>query len=163
MTGKAERLYPINSHGSYDFYAGVTADKTQVLMGLFCPDLVAFFFDPEGDLIKVETRPLPFFQHVPPPYDIYDGRIQLLLDDWMSDLGIQPTTIRVKRFFSQELCIGIEDYPGHFQEILSDSEASKEEKDDIVHSMTLWDQDLQFVLLWGNDYWLDESGYVVSS
>jgi hypothetical protein len=29
--------------------------------------------------------------------------------------------------------------------------------------MELWDEDGQFVLLWGNDYWLDGSGRVVSS
>ena len=30
-------------------------------------------------------------------------------------------------------------------------------------SMRLWDADGQFVLNWGNDYWLDATGEVVSS
>jgi hypothetical protein len=59
--------------------------------------------------------------------------------------------------------IGIEDYPWHFHEILTDSTSDDEERADIRESMELWEKEGQFVLLWGNDYWLDESGAVISS
>jgi hypothetical protein len=54
-------------------------------------------------------------------------------------------------------------YPDHFNEILGDPEASDDEKANIRDSMRLWDDAEQFVLIWGNDYWLDGTGKVVSS
>jgi hypothetical protein len=163
MTSRRERRYPIQSHESYFFYAGVTPDDQQVLMGLCCPNLVAFYFDAEGNLLKVAERPVAFFQGVVPPYDIYDKRIAPLLKAWRKEIGVRPVTISVKKFFSSEHDIGIEDYPSHFEEILSDPKTTKDERRDVQNSITLWDEDGQFVLLWGNDYWLDSSGEVVSS
>jgi hypothetical protein len=163
MVGNEERRYRIQSHEGYGFYAGVTPEGKQVLMGLACPNLIAFTFDAEGNLLEVDQRPLRFFQGVTPPYDIYDKRILPHLDAWKMEMRFEPTTIEVKKFFSTERYIGIEDYPSHFNEILNDPGESDEEKRDVRDSMKLWDQDGQFVLLWGNDYWLDESGKVVSS
>ena len=78
-------------------------------------------------------------------------------------MGLRPATIKVRKFFARKPYVGIEDYPAHFGEILSDPEAAEEEKDDVRDPMGLWDQDGQFVLQWGNDYWLDDAGEVVSS
>jgi hypothetical protein len=157
-----ERRYAIRPDEGY-FSAGVTADGQQVLMGLCCPNLVAFRFDRDGKLVGTEQRPVPFFRGVTPPYDIYDERLRPMLQAWKAEMGFRPDTIRVQRFYSDEHGIGIEDYPSHFHEVLADPTADAEEKADIRESMELWDQDEQFVLLWGNDYWLDGSGRVVSS
>lgn len=158
-----------------DFDAGMTGDGRQVLMGLDCPDLVAIFFDAAGDLIRHEARHLEFLQRsglivdgepiegAVGYYDIDDERILHRIVAWQEELQFRSTTIRVKRFFLDELGIGIEDYPSHFGEILVDPGASDEEKRDLRDSMRLWDADGQFVLHWGNDYWLDDSGEVTSS
>jgi hypothetical protein len=132
-------------------------------MGLFCPNLVAFYFDRDGELLRSEQWPVPFFRDVTPPYDIYDERIQPMIETWKAEVRFRPATIRVRKLFSDEHYIGIEDYPSHFHEILSDPAADEEEKADVRGSMGLWEKDGQFVLLWGNDYWLDGSGRVVSS
>jgi hypothetical protein len=158
-----ERRYAIQSHDGYFFYAGVTPNHEQVLMGLFCPNLVAFHFDLDGNLLRMNQRPVFFFQDETPPYHIYDERIPPLIEAWKTEIGLRFTTIRVKKFFSQEPYIGIEDYPDHFDEILSDADADDAEKADVRESMELWDKDGQFVLQWGNDYWLNASGRVVSS
>ena len=163
MAKRHERRYAIKSHETYFFYAGVTPDKQQVLMGLACPNLVAFRFDKEGNLLRTEQRPVPFFQGVKPPYDIYDERIPPLMEAWKMDMRFRPAKIKVKKFFSEEHYIGIEDYPSHFHEILIDPAVDDDDKADGRNSMKLWDKDGQFVLQWGNDYWLDESGEVVSS
>ncbi len=55
------RLYPIRPGQGY-FDAGMTGDGRQVLMGLYCPDLVAIFFDASGDLISHEARHLEFMR-----------------------------------------------------------------------------------------------------
>lgn len=157
-----QRLYAIRPDEGY-FFAGVTPNGEQVLMGCFCPNLVVFRFDPEGNLLRSEQRPIPFFQGVTPPYDIYDERIQPMIDAWKAEMRFRPATIRVRKFWSDEHCIGIEDYPSHFHEILADPDEDEEEKADVRESMELWDKDGQFVLQWGNDYWLDRTGRVVSS
>jgi hypothetical protein len=128
------RRYAIKPDEGYFFYAGVTPDKKQVLMGLYPPDLVAFSFDKEGNLLRVDQRPLAS-QGVPPPYKIYKDRIPQLIEAWKKEVGFRPATIRVRKFFSAEHGIGIEDYPSHFHEILADPETSDEEKADVRDSI----------------------------
>ena len=132
-------------------------------MGLLCPNLVAFHFDCEGTLLRVEEREVSFFYGVMPPYKICDERIPPLIDAWKAEHGFRPSTIRVKQFFSVKHGAGIEEYPTHFTEILEDPASDDVEKADIRASMESWDEDGNFVLYWGNDYWLNESGEVVSS
>lgn len=157
-----ERRYAIRPNDAYGFHTGFTPNNEQVLMGLSCPKLVAFHFDLEGKLLRSSCRPVPFFQGVTPPYRIYDVRLPPLIEAWQKDMGLRLATIKVKKFFSHEYYIGIEDYPSHFQDVLSDP-SSDDEKADVLESMETWGKDGQFVLQWGNDYWLDESGGVVSS
>ena len=162
MLERHDRRYAIRPDEGY-FSAGVIADGQQVLIGLYCPNLVAFRFDRDGKLVGSEQRAVPFFRSATPPYDIHDERLRPMLDGWKAEKGFRPETIRVQRFYSDDYGIGIEDYPSHFHEVLDDPAADAEEKADIRVSMELWDRDGQFVLLWGNDYWLDGSGRVVSS
>jgi len=157
-----ERRYAIRPDEGY-FSAGVMADGQQVLMGLFCPNLVAFRFDGDGSLLGSEQRPVPFFRNVTPPYNIYDDRIQPMIEEWQAEMGFRPATIRVRKFWSVEHYIGIEDYPSDFHEVLSDPDADDEEKAEMRESIRLWDKAGQFVVQWGNDYWLDGTGRVVSS
>ena len=162
MVEAHRRLYDIKPDESY-FSAGITGDGKQVLMGLCCPNLVSFRFDREGNLLGSEQRPVSFFRGVTPPYDIYDVRLRPMIEAWKAEIKFLPATIRVRKFYSYEYGIGIEEYPSHFHEILADPDANEREKADIRESIELWDKDGQFVLLWGNDYWLDGSGCVVSS
>jgi hypothetical protein len=158
-----ERRYPIQSHDAYSFYTGFSLSNEQVLVGVYCPTLVALWFDVDGSLLRTSHLPIPFFQRATPPYDIYDDRLPPLIEAWKQDMELRPATIKVKKFFAEQWHIGIEDYPAHFEEVLSDPAADEDEKADMRDSMELWDKDGQFVLLWGNDYWLNDSGEVVSS
>ena len=59
-TGRSEdedRLFAIQGH-SDNFYAGVTPDGCQVLMSVNGPNIVAYFFSPDGVLLGQEKRPL---------------------------------------------------------------------------------------------------------
>jgi hypothetical protein len=49
-TSNTERIFPI---ASYDYFTGVTKNGQQVLMGLLCPELVAFFFSKDGTLVRL--------------------------------------------------------------------------------------------------------------
>jgi hypothetical protein len=168
-------VYPIQSHEYYDFQAGMTGDGRSVLMGLLCPYLVAISFDAQGNLREVQRRFLEFLQASGMlvdrepidgqvrSYNIYDERIPERLAGWQREIGFSPSTIRVKRFFVPDLGVGVQDCPAHFAEILADPDETEEEKDSIRESLREWETDGQFVLLWGNDYWLDSRGEVTSS
>jgi hypothetical protein len=151
-----ERLYSIRHDQGY-FDAGMTADGRRVLMGLYCPYLVAIFFDSSGNLLGHEVRRLEFLQRssvivdgepiegMVGVYNIYDERIPPRIVAWQDEMGFRPATIRVKQFF------------------LDDPEASDAEKDGVRESMRRWDAEGMFILYWGNDYWLDGTGEVESS
>ncbi|MFO0964158.1 MAG: hypothetical protein U0793_01040 [Gemmataceae bacterium] len=70
----ATRLFPIQGYGD-EFSTGVCADGRQVVMGLLCPHLVAYFFDRKGKLLGDEHRPWnkPAPRMGPDgPYNIYE-------------------------------------------------------------------------------------------
>lgn len=175
MERDADYVYLIQSADAYFFWAGTTRDSRQVLMGLACPSLVAFFFDLQGHLVDVQKRNLEFlrpsgvyvdgelFPGLVRTYNIYDERIPVRLKEWRQEIGFQEQLIRVKRFDDVETGIRICDYPDHFAEILLAPEASLEEKAEVLDSMAEWEQEGEFVLIWGNDYWLSRDGEVTSS
>ena len=163
MEKTTNRLYSIQSLEGYGFYTGLTPKSEQVLMGLFCQNLIALRFDVDGSLLGVEQRQIPFFQGVAPPYNICGDQLQPLIDEWKKEMPLTDAAIKVKKFMLGNHDVFIEDYPSHFHEILSDPDVSDEEKADIFESIKIWDEDGQFVLQWGNDFWLDETGEVVSS
>lgn len=157
------RLFPINSHPEYGFHAGTTADGRQVLMGLLCPNLVAHLFDGDGRFLGIQTRPLDFLTpSAAGIYNIYDKRIPGCIEVWRGELGLTPGVIRV-RSFSAESGVAIDEHPDHLDELLDDPDASDDEKEEARESLRRWEEDREFVLYWGNDYWLDDKGEVTSS
>lgn len=170
-----DRTYPIQSHDAYGFHAGMTADHRQVLIGVTCPYLVAFFFDVEGNFACGQRRKLEFLQPsgvwvdgeliegMVRRYDTHDERILQCLREWQEEIGFNPGVIRVKQFFVQDLVLGIDDYPSHFDDILEDPDEEEAEQEEARESIREWAATGQFVLYWGHDYWIDAQGQVTSS
>ena len=167
MVGDANRLYRIRSAETYGFFAGTAAGGRQVLMGLHCPYLVAIFFDADGSMAEVQKRHLEFLQlrggGAIPTHDIFDERIPVRLEAWQQEMGFAPGVIRVWEFVVPELGIALQDRPEHFAETLDDPAASADDKERTRKAIQEWDAQGFFVLLWGNDYWLDSTGEVDSS
>jgi hypothetical protein len=170
------RLYPIWGEGEHCIFTGLTRDNQQVVMGLSWPDFVAIFFSMDGDLEKVEKRRPTFLEPDDRGWNVFDPRLMEEILAWQKDLGLRPALVRVKKFFvldevgSKEDSpwdrsgIGIEDYPPHFQDFVADPDAEDEEGRRFMRRcMEDWERDEQFVLWWGNDYWLDKTGKIVSS
>ncbi len=86
-----------------------------------------------------------------------------MIEEWKNEIGLIPVTIKVKKFWLAKHLLGIEEYPSHFQEALSAPTIDVAEKTEIINSIELWKEQNQFVLWWGNDYWLDQTGSVISS
>ena len=165
-------LYSIQPEQRHLLDAGVTADGTQVLIGLYCPDLVAIFFAGDGSLQEVRKRPLPF-----DAVSIFDERISTQLGEWKKELTFRPRVISVKRFFVLEKTIPtpenawhrdgigiVEISPPHFHAMLANPDIyTTEDLEFVQKQIPEWWASGQFVLWWGNDYWLDNTGEIVSS
>lgn len=162
MDRDESHLYRILPDQEY-FHVGTLGDGRQVLMGLLCPDLVAITFDRAGNLLGFDTHPLEFLHPQSGIYNIYDERIGPREEAWHRELEFRPATIEVKRFSIDELGVGIDDYPEHFAEVLDEPDQDEDWKAQIRKDKERWEADGQFVLYWGNDYWLDHTGEVVSS
>ena len=161
MNPAPERVYQINSSGYW--HTGHTSDGNQILFGLYCPDLVAYVFNAAGDLVETQKRPLDFLLESSPPYNIYNPRIELRQEAWKQQLGVRSGLIRVHKFLDNCRGIGIEDYPEYFDLATEPSNISDGMKSEIEESRRTWEKEGNFVLRWGNDYWLDRNGEIESS
>ena len=164
----AGRQFYTLRHDQGYFQAGVTADGRQVLMD----DLLAVFFDADGNLLGYEFRPQPFEPERDPrsgnPLPTAEDRaaVKTLMEAWQREIGFYPQPIRVRRFSVPENGIGIDDRPDHFEEFLKAPELEEPDEDErreMFESIREWDECGNFVLYWGNDLWLDGDGVVESS
>jgi len=165
------RLFPIQNDAC-DFFTGVCADGRQVVMGLLCPQLVAFFFDPQGNLLGREERPWSAeaaeLAGTPPPYRIYAEGFQALItaqrQEWQTEIGCREATIRIKEFLDDEYSVGIEILPDHYQNLDTSSEDyDAEELQELVEEREEWLAAGNFVWWWAKDYYMSREGEVEST
>lgn len=159
------RRYPIRGYDE-DFVTGITRSGSQVLMGLLCPHVVAYFFSPEGAL---ERRELRLWRHPAPrmapdgPYRLSDPAFRSALaqqiQEWHEELGWRPGAISVQPFFDDDAFVGIEDLPEHLQELDESADASAE----LLAERADWLARGSFVLYWAKDYFMSRDGAVEST
>ncbi len=160
------RAYQLNGYED-DFYTGLTDDGRQALMGLLCPNLVVYFFSPEGVLLGHEVRP---WRHPAPGssgqgYHIYDSEFQHSLaeqfSEWSREIGLKSGGIQVQRFFDEEECVGIEDLPEHYENL--DLWEDPDERQLVEQERREWLTQGQFVFWWAKDYYMAADGEVDST
>ena len=165
------RLFPIQNHG-YDFFTGVCADGRQVVMGLLCPELVAFFFGAEGNYLGREERPWSAaagkLAGRKPPYSIFGDRFRALickqLKEWQDELEFHAATIRVKEFLDDKHSVGIELLPSHYRDLETGTWfPNEEERQQFIKSRDHWVERGSFVWWWAKDYYMSEDGEVEST
>jgi hypothetical protein len=150
---ESPRLYPLQADAGY-FDAGVTRDGRQALMAAFYPMTFAIFFASDGRFLEYVERP-----------NETNAPDEAELKRWQAELGFQPQTIRVEKFVIDDVGLGIEDLPGHYEELLDDPESEPDETERAQRFQEIrnWIDEGCFVLYWGNDLWLDGTGEVTSS
>jgi hypothetical protein len=170
-----DRLYKIQNHGE-DFFTGVCADGRQVVMGLKCPHVAAYFFDAKGHFLGSErqlwihpaprmTMP-PELAHIPTimepgtgPYQIYDSKfvaaIKTQIEQWQKALGWTTATIKVLEFFDATHYVGIHRMPDYLDGKYRDRETESLRQE--------WLSKGQFVWWWSKDYEMDADGEVEST
>ena len=85
-------------------------------------------------------------------------------DHWKDKIGLTEATISVRRFSLARYGIGITALPSGMQQAVdAPGDLDEEELKMILEDAAGWLKDGQFVLNWGNDYYLSKDGEVVSS
>jgi hypothetical protein len=153
------RLFPLRGDEGY-FHTGTTPDGRQVVAGLLCPFVAAYFFRPDGSFESVEKRPVAFFADKDPPYRIFAPEVEAEEAQWLADFRLKPGPIGLQAFFDSKEWIGIELLPEHLKDP-DDGEEPYEEG--WLEDCRAWDESGRFVFWWGNDYFIGPDGEVESS
>jgi hypothetical protein len=160
-------LFPIRTAPERYFYAGHLPHGRQALVARSVyGEMVAAIFDSGGDLLEVIRRELPS----PPVVVEADTIREVDEDDFRrylhQELGFSPGLIHIKEFCVQPEGLAVYHLPQSYQEFLRDPTASIFDDNDREAYPSLierWLDQGQFVLEWGNDFWLDSTGKVVAS
>lgn len=138
-------------------------------MGLLCPNLVAFFFDEQGNLNQKESRlweyPATRRDGI---YQIYDDAFRAALAQqksrWKTEVGFQPGVIHIKQFYDEAHTVGIEILPEHYQDLeTSDEFEDEEERQGWMQDRDAWLERGEFVWWWAKDYYMNAAGEVDST
>ena len=162
-------LYPLQTYAD-EFETGFCADGRQVVMGLLCPYLVAFFFDSQGVLLGKEKH----LWEYPAPvhaksgvYEIYDDAFVALMEEqitaFQEKIGFRAGTIHIKRFIYEEESVGIQPMPDEMVDFEEASYLDERQKEDIRQSRDYWLETGNFVWWWAKDYYIDSEGEVEST
>jgi hypothetical protein len=164
------RLFRIRNEGD-SFFTGVCADSRQGIMGLLCPEVVAVFFDAEGNYLGCEAR--PWSKEAGdiagnPPHNIFGVYFQALIaeqmEEWQTELRFRKATIRVKEFWVKGRPVGIEELPSHLRDIETAAWiANEEERQGLRESRDRWLAEGNFVFWWAKDFFMSRKGEVEST
>jgi hypothetical protein len=162
-----ELLFPIQSAPSRQFYAGELPDGGQALVVCSVSgDMIIALFDRQGNLTGVVNQELPSPRKLLEGGDfaaVYDEDYQEYL---RRTLGLSPGLIIIKSFRMPAAMLGVYHLPQHYQDFLEkpdDPRFTDEDRRDFPIWIAQWNERSEFVLEWGNDFWLDSSGEVVAS
>lgn len=147
-------LFPIQGYEE-EFCTGTCADGRQVVIGLLEPQLRAYFFDPQGNLLGKEHRP---YQK-----PIKWGDNSAIYNEWQRELGFLSGTIHVRGFFDSEEDVGIELIPQHLQPEEIAAEPDAELRGFLEETRAGWLLEDNFVWWWAKDYWMTPDGEVEST
>ncbi|MBY0550693.1 MAG: hypothetical protein K2W95_25665 [Candidatus Obscuribacterales bacterium] len=156
------QIYVLQSYGD-EFYTGSNDDCEQVIIGLHCPHIVAYFFDEEGTLVNKERQ---LWKHPAPrinndgPYNIYDKEFVEAINqqtwDWMERMGFQEESIKIRKFTDETMGVGISELPTYLKDLDPDEE-------DMQEALADWLESGNFVFCWGKEYHMAPDGEVEST
>ena len=158
MVHESKRMFCLESYDD-EFHTGLCADGKQVIMGLLCPYVMAYFFDQDGHFSGASRQ---MWKESAPqfgdggPYKLSDDKFQQAIaeqiDDWKEQLGFRSSVIRIEQFADHEMGAGITDRPEYLR-------GADQNDEDLLE----WNKSGNFIFLWGNEYWVSPSGEVEST
>jgi hypothetical protein len=163
-----ELLFPVQSAPCRAFYAGYLPEGRQALVACsyYSGDMIIAVFDASGDLKEVvhDQLPQPRQLHAACYLSaVYEDDYHQYFRD---SLGLSPGLIRIKAFHMPAELFGVYHLPPRYRDFLknpADPQFDEEERQVFPGYIEQWIEQGNFVLEWGNDYWLDATGEVVAS
>jgi hypothetical protein len=151
------RLYRIAYEEGSGLMVGTVADGRQVIFGDFMSAAFAIFFGPDGGMLECRIA-----NHNPPrTWEEFSAGPSEVMLRWQPELDFRAGPIEVRKFWVDEIGVGIEDYPSHYQDVI-DKLARKEPLDELeaefVKEIPSWNERGRYVLYWGNDWWMNGDG-----
>jgi len=148
----SDHLYTVQSDPHYGILAGQSTGH-QWLISENPDGHLLVKFGPSGEL----TEPLLLKADQP------KQRAERL-EDWKAEVGFETKPIRIRKFYLDRYQLGIADLPSGMQEAVdSPDEFDEEELEMVMADIDGWLKDGQFVLKWGNEYYMNAAGEVESS
>jgi hypothetical protein len=163
------RLFYLDSYGD-SFITGICADGRQVVMGLLCPHLVAYFFDSNGAFAggKRQLWKYPaqssedntWYGFSDPTFKV---AIAEQINEWQQELGFYQSIIKIQEFFDDTYPVGISILPGELEQDEIEAEEDPEERAFWEAQKVDWLANSQFVWWWAKDYYMSKEGNVNST
>ena len=160
-------LFPIYSAPERYFYAGHMSHGCQALIARSVyGQMIAVIFDGRGNLMQVIRQELPSPPVLPDSREIREVDEDDFQEYLRREFGFSPGLIRIKEFRIPEEMFAVYHLPQHYREFLENPNSpafDDEQRKAFPGLIRQWNEWGQFVLEWGNDYWLDNTGEVVAS
>ena len=155
-----ERVFRIQSDGCY-YWTGLAADE-QVLIGPLHNMMTAVFFDEAGRFLRCEQYPP---RGLTGNEGFVEGRkaATQAVEARKAELGFHEATIRVRQFSLPDKLIGVFDLPWGLKQFLKDPDSvtlTDEDKRETTRELEEWRHSGNFVVVWGNDYFLTAEGWI---
>lgn len=145
LQDQAGRLYPIRSTKPY-WLAGPTRDGRQALVALLDQSaFIAVLFGADGGVVTAEEH----------------GRG---LDEWLRRTGFEPGTIHVRAFAHGPFLI--KDMPQEYRDFLQDPDEvprTAREKASLQADIEEWRKWGRFILIWGDEFWMEGDGTIFAT
>ena len=123
------------------------------------PNLVMVRFDSEGELLGVVNRSISQ-ESISDTVAWYGyERFWEELDKWADEIGLAQERISVKPFYLREHSVGIKDLPDEYQAFLRGEDVG----DDWSEEVQRWQDEGDFVFIWGQEYYMNREGEVIST
>jgi hypothetical protein len=161
-------LFPVQGDWGRGLYAGCLPDGRQALIACayYTGEMIMAVFNRQGDLAGVVR------QELPSPRELLaaGATAAVYRDDYHEYLqdavGLSRGLIRIKAFDMRADGFSLYHLPKHYQSFLenpADPSFDDEERQAFPGSIEQWIEQGNFVLEWGNDYWLDSTGEIIAS
>lgn len=162
-----ELLFPIRSSPADYFYAGHLPGNRQTLIARSVHgQMIAAMFDEGGNLMQFIHEELPSPPVLPESEVIREVDEDDFQDYLQRQFGYTPGLISIKEFCLPQEPFAVYHLPQDYREFLKNPNSSAiddEQRRDFPVLIQRWIESGQFVLEWGNDFWLDSTGEVVAS
>jgi hypothetical protein len=134
-------------------------------MGLLGKKFCVIVFSNNGDIVKVQERPLvsPSAPCAVNELDWLHEIVEREVAQVRTEQGLADEPVRVKRFWLPKLHAGIADLPDDLQEYIAKRGLSSPREEDLEDALEGWKEESLFVFWWDAEYYVNEEGVVTSS